>query len=123
MESSVIDAHQLAGLVSEADLVIIEAAAAGDAAMLTDVGAYGLAAVAKTQNVPVWAVIAQGRHLPEQYFAEILLRTHEPDRPEWISAYDVIPYGLGYSVVTMEGRKPVSDLGKPKCPLAPELLR
>lgn len=123
VEVSVVDPHQLGGIVAEADLVIIEAAAAGDAAILTDVGAFGLAAVAKAQRVPVWSVVAQGRHLPEQYFAEILLRTHEPDRPQWISAYDVIPYGLIDSVVTNEGRRPVADLGKPKCPLATELLR
>ena len=123
LEASSVDAHQLAGLVSDADLVIVEAAAAGDAAMLTDAGAYGLAAVAKAQNVPVWAVVAEGRHLPEQYFSEILMRIHEPDRPAWISAHDVIPYGLIDSVVLPNGRKPIADLGKSQCPFAPELLR
>ncbi len=123
VDASQVDSHQLAGLVSEADLIIVEAAAAGDAAMLTDVGSYGLAAVAKAQNVPVWAVVGPGRHLPEQFFAEILLRTHDADRPAWVGGYDVLPYGLIDSVVTATGRRSISDLGKSKCPFAPELLR
>ncbi len=123
VEASSVDAHQLAGIVGEADLVVIEAAAAGDAALITDVGAYGLAAVAKAQNVPVWAVIPVGRHLPEPYFEEILMRIHNPNTPAWFTAHDVIPYGLIDTVVTANGAKGIAELGTSDCPLAPELLR
>lgn len=123
VEASVVDAHQLAGIVADADLVVIEAAAAGQAALITDAGAYGLAAVAKAQNVPVWAVIPVGRHLPEAYFEEILMRTHNKDARPWLAAFDVVPFGLLDKAVTPNGLVNISDLGLSACPLAPELLR
>lgn len=123
IDASAVDAHQLAGLVSEADLVVIEAAAAGDAALITDVGNYGLVAVAQAQKVPVWALIGVGRRLPEAYFEEILLRTYDGERPAWVSAHDVIPYGLIDFVVSESEKVPTGAMQSAKCPLALELLR
>lgn len=123
VEAEDIDAAHLAGAVAEADVVLIEAAAAGPAAVLTDVGSLALAATAKALGRPVWLVAGVGRRLPEPYWQAIAERTADPDSPAWLSPFDVVSMGLVDRVVNPQGLQLPGELGEPDAPLATELLR
>ena len=101
------------GVVEDADLVIVEAGVAGDAAFLTDVGGATLAAVAGSRHTPVWLVAGVGRSLPEPYWQEIVTRVVDPDLPAFCQDAEVVGDGL---VDRRFG--PGVD-----CPMLPELLR
>lgn len=117
-----VDAAKVAGIVEEADLVVIEAGAAGDAAALVDVGSLPLAATARALGKPVWLVAGVGRRLPERYWQAIVERIDDDDQPQFLSPFEVVGLGLVDLVVTPDGTSRVGELTPPEVPLAPELL-
>ena len=123
VEAEEIDAARAAGAALDADLVLIEAAAAGPAAALCDTGALVLAAVAKAVGTPVWLVAGVGRRLPEQYWQAIVERTVARDDSAWLSDYDVVSFGLVDRIVTEDGVHLPAEAPAPDMPLASELLR
>lgn len=122
VEAEDVDAAKLSGIVEESDIIIVEAAAAGSAAALVDVGSVGLAATAKALNKPVWLVIGVGRSLPEQYWQAIVERIQEPDLPAFLAPNEILSYGLVDRLVTPEGPVAPTDAAPPDMPFAPELL-
>lgn len=118
-----IDAERLAGAIGASDLVVIEAAAVGDAAAVVDVGSLSAAAVARAMATPVWLVCGRGRHLPEPYFQAIVERTDDTDLPAWLASSEIIGLGLVDRIVTESGVHLVAELPRSTTPLATELLR
>jgi hypothetical protein len=119
-----IDPAHLAGAVGGADLVLVEAAAAGPAAALTDVGTLPLAATARALGKPVWLVTAVGRQLPEPYWQAIVERALTSQAtPAWLAPYDVVSFGLVDQVVTTGGLLAPVDAARLAAPVASELLR
>ncbi|MEL7155922.1 MAG: hypothetical protein AAFN30_04905 [Actinomycetota bacterium] len=123
VDAEEVDAARLAGAVVAADLVLIEAAAAGPSAALTDIGALALAATAKAVGTPTWLVVGAGRRVPEQYWQAIVERTVEREELPWLAPYDVVAYGLVDRVVGPDGLQLPGELGPCETPLATELLR
>ncbi len=122
IDAESVDPAHVAGAIEEADLVIIEAGAMGNLSVLTDVGNLPAIAVARLSNTPVWFVAGVGRHLPEQYFTEIVDRIADVDLPAFVSPYEVISLTLADRIVTPKGISLVGELGSSDCPFAPELL-
>jgi hypothetical protein len=118
-----IDPAHIAGAVEEADLVLVEAAAVGSSAALTDVGSVALAATARALGRPTWLVAGVGRHLHEPYWQAIVERTAEPDRPAYLAPFEVLSLGLVDRFVTADGVLLPAELPGPSMPMAPELLR
>lgn len=123
VEAEAIDAAHLAGAVQDADLVLVEAAAAGPAAVLTDVGSVPLAATARALATPTWLVTGVGRRVPEPYWQAIAERTSDPDLPPWLAPVEVLSMGLVDRVVTDEGVQLPAELAPVDVPVASELLR
>lgn len=117
-----IDAAHLAGAVEDADLILIEAAASGPAAALTDVGNVAMAATAKALHKPTWLVAGVGRRVPEPYWQAIAERCVDADVPPWIAPFEILSMGLVDRFVTPDGVFLPAELGPPDVPVATELL-
>ncbi len=117
-----VDAAKVAGAVTESDLVVVEAAAAGEAAALVDVGSVGLAATARALGRPVWLVVGRGRMLIEPYWRAVEDRVAEPGRPAFAAPFEVLSLGLVDQLATVDGLVSVADCPSPDIALAPELL-
>lgn len=118
-----VDPARIAGVVEAADVVLVEAAAAGPAAALTDVGNLALAATAKALGTPVWLVAAVGRAVPEPYWRAIVERAFPGREPSWLSPYEVVAYGLIDQTITAAGAVPPGDRPDGDMPMAAELLK
>ncbi len=123
VEAEEVDASHLAGAVLAADVVVIEAAAAGPSAALTDTGALALAATARAVGTPTWLVVGVGRQLPEPYWQAIVERTVERDEIPWLADYDVVSFGLVDRIVGPDGLVLPAELDGGDTPIASELLR
>jgi hypothetical protein len=122
MDVEDVDPAKLAGIVEDSDLVVVEAAAAGSAAALVDVGSVGLAATAKALRKPVWLVVGSGRLLLEQYWQAIIERIDEPELPAFLAPHEVLSYGLVDRLITPDGAVNIDAVPAPDMPFAPELL-
>lgn len=123
VEVEEIDPARIAGAVQAADVVLIEAAAAGPAAALGDVGSLTVAATAKASGTPTWLVAGVGRRLPEQYWQAIVERTVAREEIPWLAAFEVVAFGLIDRVVTSDGLQLPGELPPTDVPFASELLR
>lgn len=107
-----------------ADLVLVEALAAGPAGVLAVPGSLAVAAVAAHQQVPVWAVTGVGRVLPEQLWAALVNQLDESGLEPWDRSAEVVPADLFSQVVGPEGvMDAATGLQASTCPAAPELFR
>jgi hypothetical protein len=107
-----------------ADVVLVEALAAGPAGVLAVPGSMAAAAVAAHQRVPVWAVIGVGRLLPGPLWDALLSRLDESGIEPWDRSVEVVPADLLTQVVGPDGALDTSDgLARATCPPAPELFR
>lgn len=122
VEAEDVDAAKLAGIVEESDLVVVEAAAAGSAAALVDVGSVGLAATAKAAGLPVWLTVGVGRRLLEPYWQAVVERVTDTDLPAFLAPNEVLSLGLVDRLVTDAGPVAPDQAPAPSMPLAPELL-
>ena len=109
--------------VDRADLVVVEAMAAGPSAALVPAGARAAAAVALRSGVPVWLTVGTGRLMPERMWDALVGRwsaSIDPfDAPEEELLLDLVT-----QVVGPDGPSEVADaLHRTDCPVAPELLR
>ncbi len=127
IDAEAIDPGHAAGAVEEADLVVIEAAALGPLAALTDVGSYLAAAVARASGTPVWLVAGVGRRVPEPYWQEIVQRTDDRSLPAFVAPFEVVPTGLVDRIVSSAGVQLVAEHaasgGGADLAVASELLR
>ena len=113
----------LGAAVSAADLVLLEASAAGPEGILAVAGSRAAAAVAYCSELPVWAVVGHGRRLPGPLWSALLNRLEHGADP-WELDDEVVPAGTISHVVGPHGlRAGTADLDVPECPAAPELLK
>ncbi|MDH3293463.1 MAG: hypothetical protein OER95_03970 [Acidimicrobiia bacterium] len=124
VEAEYVDGARMAGLVSEVDVVILEAGACGPSAALVDIGGLALAATARLIGRPVWLAVPTGTLLPEPYWQEIVERAFDPDLPAFLAPYEVVGLGLVDRVLRSDCELPGGQLGSATadCPVAPELL-
>ena len=115
----------LGAAAAAADLVLLEASAAGPDGIVAVTGSRAAAAVAAQAGVPVWAVIGHGRRLPGPLFGALLDRVEaeHPDQP-WDSPDEHVPAALLSCVCGPAGPvEPPVALATADCPVAAELLR
>jgi len=124
IEAESVDGAKMAGLVAEVDLVLLEAAAAGPAAALVDVGSLALAATARAVGKPTWLVVPLGCYLPELYWQAIVERTAKPALPAFLAANEVIGFGLVDQILRPTGSYATGQTASlaADCAMAPELL-
>jgi len=124
VEAEAVDGARIAGMVSEVDVVVLEAGVCGPSAAMVDVGGLALAATARVVGRPVWLVVPAGTYLPEQYWQEIVERTVDGDEPAFLSQHEVIGLGLVDRVVRNDHEVSGDQLAaaNPDCAVAAELL-
>ena len=121
-----IPAESIARAAREADVVIVEAAAASARRLIAPVGSHVLAAVGRSVDTPVWLVTPTGTRLPVEYVDAIGSQVIDASASSasWDLDLDDLPTGLVSHVVTADGvTADVSDGLAADCPFAPELLR
>lgn len=107
-----------------ADLLLVEAFAAGPGGLLATPGSMAASAVAAFQQIPVWAVLGVGRVLPEALWDALVLRLDDSGREPWDRQVEVVPAGMLSQAVGPTGARPAADaLGDATAPAAPELFR
>jgi hypothetical protein len=127
VDSELIAPAAMGGAALAADLVNVEAMAAGPVEggeVLATPASRALASVAYCSEVPVWLVAGRGRRLPADLLrcmAERLLGGRDP----WDAEAEPVPLGLFTSVVGPAGSAPADaiDVVAPECPMAHELVR
>lgn len=106
----------------DADLVVIEATAAGPAGALVPHGATAAAAVARAGAIPVWLVGGIGRWVPDRLFAAMVDRVVSDQR--WLDDAELMSLDLADEVIGPEGTVSVAAaIAGIDCPPAPELYR
>lgn len=107
-----------------ADVVVLEALAAGPTGILAVPGSMAAAAVATHQQVPVWAVTGVGRVLPGPLWDALLARLDETGIEPWDRSVEMVPASLIGQVIGPDGPVETGEgLQKATCPAAPELFR
>lgn len=108
-----------------ADLVVVEALAAGPTGVLTRIGSHNVAGAAASAGVPVWLASATGRLLPGPLWDALLARLDAAGGEPWDREVEVVPSALISHVVDAAG--PVDDVpawwSTAGIPVAVELLR
>lgn len=113
----------MAGVVEDSDLIIIEASVAGPSAAVVDVANVALAATAKALGKPVWLVAARGRALPEIYWQEIVARISDADLPPWLSPHEILSYGLVDRIATDKALLMPEEFQESQMPITSEILK
>jgi hypothetical protein len=113
----------LGAAVASADLLLVEASAAGPDGVLAVAGSRAAAAVAYCSEIPVWSVVGVGRRLPAPMWGALLQRLGHGADP-WELDDEVVPAGTISHVIGPDGYAlGTADLLRPECPTAPELLK
>ena len=107
--------------VAASSLVLLDASAVGSGGFLAVTGARAAAAVAYTEQIPVWVVAGAGRVLPVrlwQAMAGAVTTTGDP----WEADWELVPLELATAVIGPDGpQAPDGALARADCPEAPEL--
>jgi hypothetical protein len=112
----------LGAAVAEADVLVLDATAAGPGGVAAVAGSRAAAAVARHAGVPVWAAVGVGRALPAPLWRAIAGRVAEC--PLGTSPVDIVPIDLVDIVIGPDGRSDAEVLTRrADCPVAPELLK
>lgn len=112
----------VAAAVGASTLVVLDASALGPDGFLAVPGSRAAAAVAYTEEIPVWVVAGAGRVLPDRLWrAAARVVTHDPE--PWGSDWELVPLELVTAVVGPDGvERPTDALARcAGCPEAPEL--
>lgn len=113
----------LGAAAAAADLVLLEADAAGPGGGLCRPGSRAAAAVARAAGRTVWMVTAVGRLLPAPAFDACRAGVRDDDEP-WEAGHDLVPLDLVDRLVGPDGPVAAADaLARLTAPVAPELLR
>jgi len=109
--------------VAEADLVLVEAWAAGPDGLVAAAGSRAAAAVARHEGLPVWAVAGDGRLLPGRLWEAVLGRLEARGDP-WEADEEVVPLDLIDAVAGPWGViGPAEAVARTDCPIAAELSK
>lgn len=123
VEASPVPARSVAGAVTGAHLVLVDALAVGPDAALVPAGSLAAAAVAQHLGVPVWLVAGTGHLLPGSMFGALVDRwsaTADPiDATEEVMSLSLVERIAGVGGVDAVERA----LTHTDCPVAPELFR
>lgn len=109
--------------VASSTLLILDATALGSSGFLAVTGSRAAAAVAYTEEIPVWVVAGVGRVLPERLW-RAATRTVVDDPAPWDAGCELVPLELVTTVIGADGPEaPADALARcADCPEAPELL-
>jgi hypothetical protein len=119
-----VDDAGLGGAVTSADVVVLEATAAGPDAFAAVAGSHAAAALGRAAGAPVWLVAGVGRMLPERLWTAAEHRLQGAGPPPWERPVEVVPLAQCDAVIGPDGARPASDPSPPAgCPVAPELLK
>ena len=123
-EAALVPESGTAAAAVVADLVIVDALAAGPGGVLAVPGSAAAAAVARHQQTPVWAVTGVGRVLPGPLWDAMLARLDESGVEPWDRSAEVVAADLVTQVIGPEGPMDAEPgLAATTCPPAPELYR
>lgn len=123
VRAEAVPARSVAVAVDRADLVVVEASAAGPGAALVPSGARAGASVAARAGTPVWLALGTGRLLPERMWDALVSR--------WSASVD--PFDAAEEELDLDHVERISGPDGPvepaeavrriDCPVAPELFR
>jgi len=122
-----VDAHDvpswgLGSAVASADVVVLEAAIAGDGGIVAPAGSLAAAATARAIGAEVWAVVPVGRALPSPMWRYASAPLGGPD--PWNLEDEVVPVELIDAMIGPTGKRPGDELRlRTDCVVAPELLK
>ena len=120
-EATLVPESGLGAAVAASTLVLLDASAVGPGGFLAAAGSRGAAAVAYTEEIPVWVVAGAGRILPERLWAAMVGTVTAVGDP-WDADWEVVPLALATAVVGPDGPEaPAEALDRVDCPDAPEL--
>jgi hypothetical protein len=120
-DASLVPEAGIGAAVAASSLVLLDASAVGPGGFLAVTGSHAAAAVAYTEQVPVWVVAGVGRLLPSRLWGALVDRVTALGDP-WDSDWEVVPIELATAVVGPEGPlNPADALEMVDCPDAPEL--
>jgi hypothetical protein len=123
-EATLVSDTGVGAAAAVAELVLVEALAAGPTGVLAAPGSLPAAAVAAHLGAPVWAVTGVGRVLPDRLWDALLAAFDGAGAEPWDREAELVPAPLLTCVIGPDGEAPVSDgLAAASCPVAPELLR
>jgi hypothetical protein len=109
--------------VADADAVLVEALAMGPDGLVAVAGSRAAAAVARHAGLPVWAVVGEGRLLPDRLWRSLRSRLDARGEP-WDADEEVVPLSLIDVVAGSWGTGTVTDaLARTDCPIAAELFK
>ena len=120
-EAALVPESGIGAAVAGSSLVLLDASAVGPSGFLAVTGSHAAAAVAYTEQIPVWVVAGVGRVLPERLWDAMVAAVTSVGAP-WDADWEVVPLGLATAVIGPEGAEPPGDaLARADCPDAPEL--
>jgi hypothetical protein len=120
-EATLVPESGIGAAVGSSDLVLLDASAVGPGGFLAVAGSRAAAAVAYTEEIPVWVVAGAGRVLPERLWATMATAITSTGDP-WDADWELVPLELATVVVGPEGPlAPADALARADCPDAPEL--
>ncbi len=108
--------------VAASTLLLLDASALGPEGFLAVTGSRAAAAVAYTEEIPVWVVAGVGRTLPPRLWRAMVAQVTALGDP-WDADWEVVPIELATAVVGPAGVQTPADAlaAAPDCPDAPEL--
>lgn len=120
-EAALVPESGVGAAVAVSSLVLLDASAVGPGGFLAVAGSRAAAAVAYTEEIPVWVVAGVGRVLPERLWEAMVDAVTAVGAP-WDAEWEVVPLELATAVVGPEGpQTPAGALARVDCPDAPEL--
>ena len=120
-EAALVPESGIGAAVAASSVVLLDASAVGPGGLLAAAGSHAAAAVAYTEQIPVWAVAGAGRVLPERLWGAMVGTVTAGGAP-WDADWEVVPLDLATAVVGPDGPQPAADaLARADCPDAPEL--
>jgi hypothetical protein len=113
----------LGAAVAAADVLLLEAVAAGPEGFLAVSGSLAAATVARHHEVPVWAVVGVGRRLPARMWTALQARREARTEDPWDLDEELVPFDLVDRVCSPGGLESPADAARrTDCPVAPELF-
>ena len=111
----------LGAAVASSTLVLLDASAAGPTGFVAVAGSRAAAAVAYTEEIPVWVVAGAGRILPARLWGAMVDKVAAMGNP-WDADWEVVPLELATAIAGPEGVVgPTEALERADCPEAAEL--
>ena len=120
-EAALVPEAGIGAAVTASSLLLLDASAMGPGGFLAVAGSHAAAAVAYTEQIPVWVVAGAGRVLPERLWAAMVGAVTAVGDP-WDAEWEVVPLALATAVLGPGGPEaPADALARADCPDAPEL--